>query len=106
MEVLPAAIVHQLMENTDIPLVLVPLLEQRPWIRKNRKGEDEKFEDQKWTKVEPHEKGKLVKVEAQIWLTIYNMFMTQASNSKYEITTHRKANLGRLRKYMNEVLID
>lgn len=32
--------------------------------------------------------------------------MTQASNQKYEITTHRKNNLGRLRKYMNEVLID
>lgn len=50
---LPAAIVHQLMEVTDIPLVLVPLLELRPWIRKNRKGETEKFEDQVWTVVEP-----------------------------------------------------
>jgi zinc finger MYND domain-containing protein 10 len=27
MEVLPASIVHQLMDTTDIPLVLVPLLE-------------------------------------------------------------------------------
>ncbi len=106
MEGLPAAIVHQLMETTDIPLVLVPLLEQKPWLRKSRKGEPEKFEDQKWVRVEAHEQGKLCKLEAQIWLTIYNMFMTQASNSKYEITTHRKANLGRLRKFMNETLID
>lgn len=45
MEALPAAIVHQLMEKCDIPLVLVPLLEMRPWLRRNRKGEQEKFED-------------------------------------------------------------
>lgn len=94
------------METTDIPLVIVPLLELRPWYRTNSKGEQEKFEDQKWVKVEAHDRGRLCKVEAQIWLTIYNMFMTQASNQKYEITTFRKENLGRLRKYMNEVLID
>lgn len=80
MDGLPASIIHQLMENNDIPLVLVPLLELKPWYRKNAKGEEEKFEDHKWSKVEPHEKGKLTKLEAQIWLTIYNMFMTQASN--------------------------
>ena len=48
METLPVPIVHQLMENNDIPCVLVPLLEHRPWLRKNAKGEDEKIEDQKW----------------------------------------------------------
>lgn len=38
MESLPASIIHQMMENTDIPLVLVPILEYRPWIRTNAKG--------------------------------------------------------------------
>lgn len=52
MDGLPASIVHQLMEVTDIPLVLVPLIDLKPWIRKNRKGETEKFEGQKWTIVE------------------------------------------------------
>ena len=48
----------------------------------------------------------MTKIEGQIWLTIYNMFMTQASNQKYELTTFRKGNLLRLKKYMNEVLLD
>jgi hypothetical protein len=34
-----------MMENNDIPCVLVPLLEAKPWIRTNSKGEEEKFED-------------------------------------------------------------
>ena len=79
-----------MMENNDIPCVLVPLLESKPWIRTNSKGEEEKFEDQKWTVIQPHERGKLTKIEAQVWLTIYNMFMTNDSSRKYEITTFRK----------------
>jgi len=93
MEGLPASIIHQLMENNDVPLALVPLLEMKPWIRTNVKGIDEKFEDNKWIEVKPHEKGRVTKPEGQIWLTIYNMFMTQSSNQKYELTTHRKSNL-------------
>jgi len=46
------------------------------------------------------------KVEAQIWLTIYNMFLSSDSNRKYEVTSFRKANLLRLRKYLNEVTLD
>ena len=95
-----------MMENNDIPCVLVPLMEAKPWIRTNHKGEQEKFEDQKWTVIQPHERGKLTKIEAQVWLTIYNMFMTNDSSRKYEITSFRKQNLLRLRKYLNEVLLD
>lgn len=105
-EALPLPIIHQMMENNDIPCVLVPLLEIKPWIRKNSKGEEEKFEDQQWTVIKPHERGKLTKIEAQIWLTIYNMFMTNDTSRKYEMTNFRKQNLLRLRKFMNEVLLD
>jgi zinc finger MYND domain-containing protein 10 len=38
-------ICHQMIENNDIPCVLVPLLELKPWLRKNKKGDIEKFED-------------------------------------------------------------
>jgi len=37
-----------MMETNDIPCALVPLLEFKPWLRKNFKGEMEKFEDQRW----------------------------------------------------------
>ena len=103
---LSVPIVHQLMENNDMPCVLVPLLEIKPWLRKNHKGETEKFEDMRWQVVKEADKSKLCKTEAQIWLSIYNMFLSQDSNRKYEITSFRKSNLLRLRKYMNETLLD
>ena len=94
------------MESNDIPCVLVPLLEMKPWIRKNTKGEIEKFEDQRWSVIPQGELNRVTKIEAQIWLTIYNMFLGQDTNRKYEITSFRKANLMRLRKYLTEVLLD
>ena len=67
----------------------------------NGRGEMEKFEDQKWQEIPTAERHKLTKTEAQIWLAIYNMFMCREANRKYEITTFRKSNLLRLRKYIN-----
>lgn len=66
----------------------------------------EKFEDQKWSVIPVSESNKVSKIEAQIWLTIYNMFASQDTNRKYEITSFRKQNLLRLRKYLNESLLD
>jgi hypothetical protein len=78
----------------------------RPWLRSNNKKEIEKWEDQAW-KVVPNKDSQIVtKVEAQCWLTIYNLFLSSAAGRKYEITHYRMDNLLRLRKFMNEVLID
>ena len=61
---LSVPIVHQMMEANDIPCVLVPLIELKPWLRKNHKGETEKFEDQKWQVIPIHETNKVLKIEA------------------------------------------
>lgn len=39
-------------------------MELKPWLRTNSKGEQEKFEDQKWQVIQPHERGRLTKIEA------------------------------------------
>lgn len=61
---LTVGIIHQLMEANDMPCILVPLLELKPWIRKNIKGDIEKFEDQKWQVVPEKESNKVTKIEA------------------------------------------
>ena len=53
-----------MMETNDIPCVLVPLLEMKPWLRKNTKGETEKFEDQRWVLVPAKELHRVPKIEA------------------------------------------
>ena len=80
------------------------MLEEKPWIRTNSKGEKEVYEDQKWQVQKDSQQ--VCKIEAQIWLTIFSLFMCGDAQRKYEITTFRKSNLLRLRKFLNEVLID
>jgi hypothetical protein len=46
-----------MMEDNDIPCVSVPLLVFKPWLRKNAKGEDQKYEDHKWKVIELDERG-------------------------------------------------
>ena len=52
------------MENNDLPCVLVPILEMKPWIRMNGKGDMEKWEDQQWKEWPADQRQKLTKIEA------------------------------------------
>lgn len=45
---LPIGITHHLLVETDILCILVPLIEDKPWLRQNASGEREKFEGGKW----------------------------------------------------------
>ena len=103
---LPISVVHHLLEVTDILCVLVPLIEEKPWIRQNSSGDREKYENGKWVIVDKGEYSKVVRLEGNVWIAIYNLFMEPECRKKYELSEFRKSNLLRLRKYMNEILLD
>ncbi|CAJ1373476.1 unnamed protein product [Effrenium voratum] len=49
----PLAVTTRMLETHDILLLLVPLMEKAPWVRRNRiNGRIEKFEEHKWQVVE------------------------------------------------------
>ncbi len=116
---LPFPVRHHLMDVKDIPMILVALMEYKPWIRRISKQsppqtcllkdkgeyEEEIYENNKWVKIS-NLGNKLAKIEAQIWICLFNLFMNQDNTKKYEITEFRKSNLLRLRKYMNDNLFD
>lgn len=47
--------------------------------------------------VDKSEYGKLPKVEAQIWITLYNLFIDPDCRKKYELTEEKKSLLLRVR---------
>jgi len=61
---------RQLMDENDVLMVLVALMEQKPWIAKNSKGQRVKFENQKWEVIPSNEFYKVPKMEAQVILVI------------------------------------
>jgi len=108
---LPFPVRNHLLNVKDIPLILVPLMEMKPWIRERKFRDNKKFteifENNQWNKItDDNVMAKISKIEAQIWLSIFNILMNSDNNKKYEITEFRKNNLIRLRKFMNEILYD
>ena len=41
-----------------------------------------------------------------MWISIYNLFMEPTVRNKYTFNEYRKSNLLRVKKYMNELLLD
>jgi hypothetical protein len=104
---MPLAVTTRLLETHDVLMLLVPLMEKAPWVRKNKiNGRIEKFEDHKWEVVEADDEGRLPKLHTQVWLAIYNLVMDQECRSRYELSSIRRENLLRLRRYINEVVVD
>merc|ERR1719482_76874 len=104
---MPLAVTTRLLETHDVLMLLVPLMEKAPWVRKNKiNGNIEKFEDHQWERVEADDEGRLPKLQTQVWLAIYNLVMDQECRTRYELTSIRRENLLRLRRYINEVVVD
>ncbi|GMF17911.1 unnamed protein product [Phytophthora fragariaefolia] len=120
---LPLSVVSRLLDKHDALLTLVALVENPPWTHKavtklpsrKKDGDDsstktevkwKKFVDQKWIVVEPSDLLALTTTEAQVWLAIYYLLCTKSAREHYEVTQYRKDQLLRIRKYLNELLVD
>ena len=85
----PSVLRHLHLEK-DMLMACVVLIEDRPWLRNKGEGKREKFEDGKWVEVKKGEMSKLPKIEGQVWITIYNLFLSPECAKNYEITDYRK----------------
>lgn len=120
---LPASIVSRMMEVHDWPLLMVPLIEEPPWTRRRQvvvveqKEDDdctsstrivwEKLNDNnEWSEVLPRELLVLTKAEAQPWLALFHLTACNVCRESYGLDEFRKAQLMRLRRYINEALTD
>jgi hypothetical protein len=91
-ETLSMNAVQQIMERNDYPLLLISILEKRPWIRKGIKSEKEIWDENSWAA----HKGttmKLCKMEGQIWISIFNIVMHDKARKSYELNSHRRDEL-------------
>ncbi|KAL4095713.1 hypothetical protein PRIC1_009086 [Phytophthora ramorum] len=122
LQTLSLSVVSRILDRHDALLTLVALVENPPWTHKTiaklsvRKDADDqgsktevkwrKFVDQKWVVVEPGDLLALTTTEAQVWLAIYYLLCTKSAREHYEVTQYRKDQLLRIRKYLNELLVD
>lgn len=85
----PLSVMTRLLKDHDVICSLVYLIEKAPWLRSFKKMNSfEKFEDGRWKTVSKEDVLLLGKVEAQIWLSLYNLLLEPECQKAYNYNTN------------------
>lgn len=103
---IPLSAISRITDTHDLLVLIIPLIENPPWTRRLSNGKWQKMVDFKWQDVRPIDLMTLTKLEGQPWLALYHMLAKEAFREKYHLNTFRKSQLLRVRKYINDVLLD
>eukprot|EP00946_MAST-07B_sp_MAST-7B-sp1_P004997 g4997.t1 len=104
---LGVSVLSRLIDTHDVLTLVVPLIDNPPWTRRiSATGKWEKWIEMKWVPVPAAELLKLTKLEAQAWLTVYNLISDKDFRGRYQFNDYRKDALLRVRKYINDVMVD
>ena len=104
-------VLARLLDTHDTIVQLVPLLEDKPWVRRRDSSTSgvsamEVHDRGTWTAMDPSERSRVGSVDAQVWLSLNNLIVDRRARTKYEYDDFRKNTVVRLKRYFNEVLFD
>ena len=103
---MPLNAISRITDTHDYLMLIIPLIENPPWTRHTSVGKWEKMVDYNWVEVQPINLLKLTKIEGQPWLSLYHLISKKVCSERNVFTSYRKGQLLRVRKYMNELLLD
>jgi zinc finger MYND domain-containing protein 10 len=128
---LPLSVASRITDTHDFLVLTVPLIENPPWTRRLDNGKWQKLIDQKWSTVQPIDLLKITKCEGQVttraipnlsqfnlktchdvtrnkqpWLMLYHLLAKEVFRDRYHLNSFRKGQLLRVRKYLNEMMLD
>ncbi|KAJ1519303.1 hypothetical protein ONE63_004602 [Megalurothrips usitatus] len=108
MESLPFAVTSRMYMHHDVPLLLVHLLEARPWERQNPKMPTQKlkFTDGRWLEVSGEDAIKLTRSEGQVWLALRQLLLRDSCARMYDFSEFRRSQLQKALRYMTDPLLD
>ncbi|KAL4226154.1 Zinc finger MYND domain-containing protein 10 [Mactra antiquata] len=105
LECLPLSAMTRILNTHDIPILLVQLVENPPW-NHQKDGKKYKYIDGKWQEVDYADSLKITKIEGQVWLSLFQLLMSQNCMNKYELDTYRKNTILKLRSFLTEPMLD
>lgn len=114
---LPVAAVARIADTHDFLVAVVPLIDEPPWTRRRTVRRDgdtgdvvvwEKYGDShRWEEVAPADLLRLTRCEAQPWLAVFHLICdSESCRQRYALNTFRKEQLLRLRRYLNDTVVD
>nr|XP_018900264.1 PREDICTED: zinc finger MYND domain-containing protein 10 [Bemisia tabaci] len=104
LDCVPVTVATRLYSDNDVPLLVCQLIDQESWTRRNAKGDTYKYTDSEWKKITDVQE--MTKTEAQLWLAMHQLLLNKHIIHHYELTESRKNRLGRLNRFLHELLLD
>jgi len=105
------SVLNRLLDKHDVILLICATVENRPWLRtlismKSAKPKRvlQKYVDGHWR--EDVDVNVLTTHEAHCWLILHILLCDPSSRSKYRWDEHKKENVLRLRRWLNETVLD
>ncbi|KAI8807171.1 hypothetical protein BJ742DRAFT_813693 [Cladochytrium replicatum] len=114
----PVSVVGRILKTHDVICSCVMLMEKTPWIRRiempNSSGNTGrskrvgllKFEKGQWKELAKEEAHIIPKVEAQVWLILYNLMIEPVCRQVYEYTTSNQSTIVKLKPYLTQMVVD
>jgi len=96
----------RILDTHDYLMLMIPLMEGPPWTRCLKKGVWEKYVDNDWIVTPTTNLLELTKTEATCWLAVYLLTCSSACRERYQLSDFRKDQFLRLRKYLNNMILD
>lgn len=124
---LSISIQSRIINTHDFLMLFIPLIDEPPWTRRRdgvRRGAVdeskveskmegdtttvwEKYIDQEWKEIQPCDLLQITQCEAQCWIAVFHLTCSSANcREQYGLNTYRKEQILRLRKFLNEYLMD
>ena len=105
---LPLSVSNRLLVVFDFPLLLVQIMDSKPWMRQVNNGKTTLvYVDTRWKPIQsPDDIEKMSSAEAQVWLGLYQLLMTQDLQRKYDFNSFRRSVFAKLRTHLTESVLD
>jgi hypothetical protein len=105
-DAVPLSVVSRVADVHDMLMLITPLIENPPWTRRTDKGKWQKLIDHKWSDIQPIDLMKVTKLEGQQWIALYYFLARKEFRERYSLNSFRKGQVLRVRKFINDVLLD
>jgi len=92
-DVLSETVTSRMLTTTDVPTLVVRLMEQRPWMRPLGDGRFQIYDNGQWvTSQHPgalEASGRMHPAAAHLWLLFLSLLMSPVAPMKYQLDHHR-----------------
>jgi hypothetical protein len=112
---LPIGAQTRILDTHDYLQMMIPLIDEPPWTRRRMcfnvtkdlvQVWEKVVHDHEWKQVAPSDLLQITQCEAQCWIAVFHLTCSNVCRERYTLNVFRKEQLLRLRKYLNEIMLD